>query len=84
MRFVKRIWRAICGLFRKKRKPVDGPLTEQFKTFYDVELLRNARVVTGLFGEHHQNQPNGGVEVKFIRHTDLAVEPKPEEDDKDA
>ena len=79
MRFVKRIWRAICGLFRKKRKPVDGQLTEQFETFYDIELLRNAGVFTGFFGEHHRNHPHGGVEVKFIGRTDLAVEPKSEE-----
>lgn len=71
------IRRAVCSLFRKKSKPADGSITEQFKTFYDEEILKRAQAVDPIkmFGGTHCNQPHGGVEVKFKRYTNLVVEP---------
>ena len=80
--------------FWKKPKPDSGSLTEETKTFYDVELLRYAKAVgpVKMFGGTHCNQPHGGVTVSFRRYTNLAdqmpfgtsavqlLQAKPEED----
>lgn len=68
------IRRAVCNLFRKKSKPADGHFTEQLKTLYNVELLKNAQAIdqSQMFPVQHFNQPHGGVEVSFRRYTNLA------------
>ena len=69
---VKRVFRRL--LFWKKRKPADRSLlTEEVKTFYDVELLRCAKAMdpVKMFGGTHCNQPHGGVMVSFRRYENL-------------
>ena len=70
---IKRVFRRL--LFWKKRKTADSSLlTEEVKTFYDVELLRWAKAMgpVKMFGGTHCNQPHGGVTVSFSRYTNLA------------
>ena len=80
---IKRLIRRL--LFWKKRKRSTGVLTEQIKNFYDEEIIKRAQAVGPIvmFGGQHYNQPHGGVEIKFKRYTNLAVEPTTVEEDKD-
>ena len=72
LNWIRRVFRWLR--FWKKPKPDSGSLTEETKTFYDVELLRYAKAMdpVKMFGGTHCNQPHGGVTVSFKKYTPLA------------
>ena len=65
-------------LSRKKREPMEAPLFEKMKTFYDIESLKMAQVgieQQKMFGEKRILQAGEGKEVYFMPYKNLSVDP---------
>ena len=77
MNAIKRFFK--CLLSRMKREPLSSSVSEEFKTFYDIELLENAHACTyyqQMFGEAciPKVEAGEGKEVHFVPYKPFHID----------
>lgn len=72
---IKKFFKSL--LFRKEQK--SNEFTTELKTFYDIELLENAKVFADTFVEKSIPKAGEGKEVHFLPYKSLSINDKIEE-----